>query len=92
MLQRPPMAVDRLGPVVAAVLRSEGALPPWRLGTVDRAGLAVLAAKEAEAAAGNEGERLRVVWRLVHRLREVQQSARRLSARVPAKARMRFAS
>ena len=67
MFQRRSMAVASLDGVAATALRSEGPVPCRRFGAMVRA-TRLLVAHEAEAAAGDQRERLRVVWGFAHQL------------------------
>jgi hypothetical protein len=67
VFQRRSMAVASLYGVAATALRSEGPVPCRRLGAMVRP-THLLVAHEAEAAAGNQRERLRVVWGFAHQL------------------------
>jgi hypothetical protein len=68
MLQRRSVAIASLDGVPAAISSSEGPMPSWRLRAVDRASPG-LESHESEAAAPDQRESFRVVWRLVHQLR-----------------------
>jgi hypothetical protein len=86
------MAVASVDGVAATALRSEGPVPCRRLGAMVRA-TRLLVAHKAEAAAGDQRERLRVVWGFAHQLiKDVEHSARCLWAREPTRDRMRSGS
>lgn len=61
------MAVASLDGIAATVRRSEGPVPCRRLWAMFRA-TRFLVAHEAEAAAGDQRERLRIVWGFAHQL------------------------